>query len=111
MIFKLSNILGCLLISTQLTFGADLSDLTFDTSGATAIVTSCSNSASGALEIPETYQGKAVTGIRAQAFHSCANLTSVVIPSSITSIGDNAFYNCRKKRSSVESWSTYTNKW
>ncbi|MDA7560020.1 leucine-rich repeat protein, partial [bacterium] len=71
-----------------------LQKITFDVSGATARVESCDNTASGVLEIPATYQGKAVTSIGGQAFHSCINLTSVVIPSSITSIGGNAFYNC-----------------
>ncbi|MDA7523021.1 leucine-rich repeat protein, partial [bacterium] len=74
--------------------GAEASDLTFDTSGATAIVMLCDNTASGALEIPTIHEGKAVTAIGAQAFNSCVNLTGVSLPASVSTIGDNAFYNC-----------------
>ncbi|MFT4692160.1 MAG: hypothetical protein ACI9OD_004391, partial [Limisphaerales bacterium] len=93
---KIRPLLVCFL-STWFAFnlnGADLEDIYFDTSGDTAVVVYCENTASGALEIPAIYQGKAVTSIGGQAFHSCVNLTSVVIPSSVRSIGGNAFYNC-----------------
>jgi len=36
-----------------------------------------------------------VTTIGDQAFRSCYSLTSVTIPSSVTTIGDQAFYHCR----------------
>ena len=39
--------------------------------------------------IPES-----VTAIGNSAFYSCSNLTSVVIPESVTAIGDSAFLNC-----------------
>jgi len=54
----------------------------------------------GALTIPATHEGKPVTEIGGAtdspsngAFSNTA-ITSVTIPSSITSIGSNAFYNC-----------------
>jgi len=47
----------------------------------------------GAVTIPSTTNGLPVTGIGAHAF-DYANLASVTIPDSVTSIGDYAFYHC-----------------
>ena len=47
------------------------------------------------IEIPATYNGKAVTQILPQAFENAKNLTSISIPDSITSIGEDAFLGCR----------------
>ena len=44
---------------------------------------------SGAFEIPST-----VTTIEDDAFYECSGLTSVSIPNSVTTIGENAFYAC-----------------
>ena len=44
---------------------------------------------SGAFEIPST-----VTNIEDDAFYECSGLTSVSIPNSVTSIGDDAFGFC-----------------
>jgi hypothetical protein len=52
----------------------------------------------GDIVIPEsvTYGGKnyIVTSVGLSAFKFCADLTSITIPNSVTSIGDYAFYNC-----------------
>ena len=52
----------------------------------------------GSVVIPNTVKYKlktySVTSIDKYAFYGCSELTSITIPNSITSIGDNAFYNC-----------------
>ena len=46
------------------------------------------------IVIPATYKGKAVTVIQESAFANFPNLTSITIPDSVTSIGNNAFFEC-----------------
>ncbi|MBR4829880.1 MAG: leucine-rich repeat protein, partial [Muribaculaceae bacterium] len=53
---------------------------------------------SGSVVIPATvtYNGTtySVTAIGIEAFAGCRDLTSIVIPNSVTSIGKSAFYYC-----------------
>ena len=56
-------------------------------------ITNCDSSISGELTIPETIEGYPVTGIGSQAFYH-ANLTSIAIPNSVTSIEHSAFFGC-----------------
>ena len=49
----------------------------------------CLTEATGDITIPES-----VTSIGDNAFYECSGLTSVTIPNSVTSIGDNAFSGC-----------------
>lgn len=44
--------------------------------------------------IPETYKGLPVKAIESSAFYKCTDITSIVIPNSVTSIGQSAFYDC-----------------
>jgi hypothetical protein len=46
------------------------------------------------IVIPATYKDKPVTKILDGAFEDATNLTSIVIPNSITEFGENAFYEC-----------------
>jgi hypothetical protein len=48
----------------------------------------------GAVSIPDTTNDLKVTAIASLAFSPCPTLTSVIIPDTVTNIGDNAFYNC-----------------
>ncbi len=46
------------------------------------------------VEIPGEYAGRKVIGIEKWAFWDCGRLTSIKIPDSVTSIGENAFEDC-----------------
>ena len=71
------------------------SPLVFDLVGSSAYsVRAANTSISGNIEIPQTYNGKPVVVIQNSAFKDCSNVTSVLIPNSIKSIGINAFENC-----------------
>jgi hypothetical protein len=52
------------------------------------------NGLGGDITIPSTLDGHSVVAIRAWAFANCTSLTSVIIPSCITSIGTAAFNGC-----------------
>ena len=51
-------------------------------------------SPSGVITIPSVLGGCPVTSIGDMAFYECRKLTSVIIPDSVTSIGDSAFKYC-----------------
>ena len=57
-------------------------------------ITDCNESASGALTIPSTIDGKKVTSIGKKAFEHCRKLTNITIPNSVTSIEEYAFDSC-----------------
>ena len=57
-------------------------------------ITECDYDAKGAVEIPTKIKNIAVTSIGNGAFNERTKLTSIEIPSSVTSIGDLAFWFC-----------------
>ena len=59
-----------------------------------ATITDCDTSIKGNITIPSTLGGYPVVAISNYAFCYCSDLTSVTIPSSVTSIKGDAFYGC-----------------
>ena len=68
--------------------------LTYEVVGDTVTIKDCKETASGALAIPLTYDGKPVTRIGNMAFKNCGSLTSVIIGNNVTRIGNWAFEGC-----------------
>ena len=64
------------------------------TGAANLRATTLGSNLSGAIIVPSTLNGYAVTSIGDNSFLNCAGLTSVTIPGSVTIIGAQAFYNC-----------------
>ena len=65
---------------------------TYTTAGSDATITDFApKNYAGALEMPSTLGGFAVTSIGDQAFTNCTSLTSIIIPASVTSIRAAAF--------------------
>ena len=58
------------------------------------IVNGLENSDERCVIIPKTYNGKTVIGIGDNAFKDNTNIEEIVIPSTITTIGKNAFSGC-----------------
>ena len=60
-----------------------------------AVVVGLADKNSSTAEIQEYVSGYLVSGIESAAFRDCRSLTSINIPSSVTSIGEGAFDGCR----------------
>lgn len=94
---------------------AEVLSFTFNEDEEAYWVTDCDDAVKGAVTIPDTYNGVAVTGIGASAFLNCSDMTSVTIPEGVTTIGSAAFENCSdlvsvyipSTLSSVGSWAFY----
>jgi hypothetical protein len=74
---------------------------TYKVAGGRAAITAFDKNYSGPLTITNELGGVPVTRIERSAFASCPNLTSVVIPDSVTSLGSSAFSECGKLRSAT----------
>lgn len=67
---------------------------TYSVSQEEAVITKCNTSISGNVTIPSTLGGYPVTGIGYRAFYNCKSITSLTIPDSVTSLGNDAFQYC-----------------
>ena len=50
------------------------------------------------LEVPSEIAGVPITALSENCFYNCENLTAVILPDSLLSIGDGAFYGCTSLR-------------
>ena len=98
-----------LMFSTTVLFGADLEDLSYSIKYDSVTITDCKTTASGALEIPNTISGYPVTRIGNAAFRSCSNLTSVLLPDGIVSIGDVVIHLINKIKEENKNLKDYIN--
>ncbi|MDC0278356.1 leucine-rich repeat domain-containing protein [Akkermansiaceae bacterium] len=69
-------------------------NLKYEVQGDAVTITGCDKKASGELIIPSVIEGNPVTSIGDEAFYDCRSLTSITIPDDVTTIGYLAFYNC-----------------
>lgn len=69
-------------------------NFTYTDNGTSITITDYPTTAVGPVMIPASISGKPVTAIGKYAFESCSRITSVDIPSSITSLGDGTFSYC-----------------
>lgn len=61
---------------------------------AEACVYRCQKSASGTVTIPAQWNGLPVTSIRSYAFDNCSGVTKIILPDSIKTIENFAFFSC-----------------
>ncbi len=69
-------------------------DLYYITSGRQVIITDCKSSATGEIVIPSKIDGLPVVAIAEGAFKNNTNLTSIIIPDSVTNIPRETFWGC-----------------
>lgn len=67
---------------------------TYDVRADGVAIVSCNSSYSGAIDIPDTIEGKNVIAIENSAFYGAEGVTSVKLPSTLKSIGVSAFEGC-----------------
>lgn len=73
------------------------SDLTLNVENGCVI--GIENFSGGQIIIPEEYNNEKITSIGKDAFKDMTEITSVVLPSTVKSIGDKAFYGCSSLKS------------
>ncbi len=87
-------------------------DLAYTKEGDGYVVTGIGGCTDTVILIPSVYDSLPVIGIGANAFKNNRNITSIIIPDSVTFIGDYAFYGCSNLKSitipdSVETLGAY----
>lgn len=94
---KISIILTVIIITLLFVTSASASTdgyYTYEIENGKAVITGADKEISGDIVIPETLSGYPVEAIAESAFYDCDKITSIIIPSGVTSIGQHAFYNC-----------------
>ena len=87
----LATLFGCLMTNAPAEqFGL----FTYEVFGNAISITDYPDTATGAVVIPDTIDNKPVTVIDVGAFNEVVGMTSVVIPSTVTTIGSDAFALC-----------------
>ena len=72
---------------------------TYESANGDAALIQVEADAEGAFTVPGKIENNDVTGISATAFNNCSNVTSIVIPASVTQIEPGAFNGCASLRS------------
>ena len=94
-----------LLADTEIVDGIEwsfmISDGSASVSSEYALWPAIDKTTTGAIVIPSSLGGFPVTSIGSKAFYDCSGLTSVAIPSTVTSIGSFAFYGSGLRSSSI----------
>ena len=88
-------VLSITIIGNTAVFADQSGDFTYSISNNTATITGYTG-AGGAVTIPDTLGGVAVTSIGDKAFIRCTVLTSITIPNSVSQIGAALFAGCSK---------------
>jgi BspA type Leucine rich repeat region (6 copies) len=89
--------IGLFLLCGLLPLRADQFGLfTYTHDDSTVTITRFSRDATGTVEIPGEIDGKPVTRIDSLAFSNCTGLTSVTLPTTITSMGNSVFDGCNQ---------------
>ncbi|MBO8426338.1 MAG: leucine-rich repeat domain-containing protein [Firmicutes bacterium] len=91
-ITSISIVYSCFAVDKEMNLDALTFKLNSEETG--YIVSDCDTSIFGEVIIPTVYNGLPVLEIGDHAFSSCASLTSVNIPDSVTTIGKSAFGGC-----------------
>lgn len=68
--------------------------LTYKVADEAAIITGCTEEAEGTLEIPAAINDMPVTAIAKKAFYGNKKITTVSIPATVASVGEDAFGSC-----------------
>ncbi len=87
-------LLLCVFVIPAQADAASVSDLEYMVDNGEVIITDCNQEATGTLTIPATIGGKPVVKIDDYAFDYCLNLTKIVLPDSVKTIGNSSFAYC-----------------
>lgn len=89
----------CCLMMALLPYSVNASTydiFTYEITNGEVTITGCAEDASGKVVVPDTIEGCPVTAIGRRAFDSKKNITEIVIPSTVKTIGYYAFHGCTK---------------